>query len=36
MLNPMHRLWSDDRWNKLTVARGCYGHRCAFCDVTLD
>ncbi|HNQ78476.1 MAG TPA: radical SAM protein [Acidobacteriota bacterium] len=36
MLNPMHRLWSDGRWNKLTVARGCYWHRCAFCDVTLD
>ena len=24
MLNPMHRLWSDGRWNKLTVAHGCY------------
>ena len=23
MLNPMHRLWSDGRWNKLTVAHGC-------------
>ena len=22
MLNPMHRLWSDGRWNKLTVAHG--------------
>jgi len=36
MLNPMHRLWSDGRWNKLAVARGCYWHRCAFCDVSLD
>ena len=36
MLNPMHRLWSDGRWNKLTVARGCYWHKCAFCDVSLD
>ena len=36
MLNPMHRLWSDGRWNKLTVAHGCYWKKCAFCDVTLD
>jgi hypothetical protein len=36
MLNPMHRLWSSGRWNKLTVARGCYWRKCAFCDVTLD
>ena len=34
--NPMHRLWSDGRWNKLTVAHGCYWHRCSFCDTTLD
>ncbi len=34
--NPMHRLWSDGRWNKLTVAHGCYWRRCAFCDVDLD
>ena len=36
MLNPMHRLWSDGRWNKLTVAHGCYWKKCAFCDVSLD
>jgi radical SAM superfamily enzyme YgiQ (UPF0313 family) len=36
MLNPMHRLWADGRWNKLTVAHGCYWKRCTFCDVTLD
>ncbi len=36
MLNPMHRLWSDGRWNKLTVAHGCYWKQCAFCDITLD
>ena len=24
MLNPMHRLWSDGRWNKLTVAHVCF------------
>jgi radical SAM superfamily enzyme YgiQ (UPF0313 family) len=36
MLNPMHRLWSDGRWNKLTVAQGCYWKKCAFCDVSLD
>ena len=36
MLNPMHRLWSDARWNKLTVAHGCYWKKCSFCDVSLD
>jgi len=36
MLNPMHRLWSDGRWNKLTVAHGCYWKKCSFCDVGLD
>jgi hypothetical protein len=35
-LNPMLRLWSDGRWNKLTLAQGCYWHRCRFCDTTLD
>ncbi|MDE2145356.1 MAG: radical SAM protein [Burkholderiales bacterium] len=36
LLNPMHRLWSDGRWNKLTVAHGCYWKQCSFCDVSLD
>jgi radical SAM superfamily enzyme YgiQ (UPF0313 family) len=36
MLNPMHRLWSDGRWNKLTIAHGCYWKQCSFCDVSLD
>jgi hypothetical protein len=36
LLNPMHRLWSDGRWNKLTVAHGCYWKKCSFCDVELD
>ncbi len=36
MLNPMNRLWSDGRWNKLTVAHGCYWKTCSFCDVSLD
>ena len=36
MLNPMHRLWSDGRWNKLTVAHGCYWKKCSFCDTGLD
>ena len=36
MPNPMHRLWNDGRWNKLTVAHGCYWKKCSFCDVTLD
>jgi hypothetical protein len=34
--NPMHRLWNDGRWNKMTLAHGCYWKRCSFCDVTLD
>jgi len=36
MLNPMHRMWSDGRWNKLTIAHGCYWKKCSFCDITLD
>lgn len=36
MLNPMHRLWSDGYWNKLTTAHGCYWHKCSFCDTSLD
>ncbi|RAK00079.1 radical SAM superfamily enzyme YgiQ (UPF0313 family) [Larkinella arboricola] len=36
LVNPMHRLWSDGRWNKLTLAHGCYWGKCSFCDVTLD
>ncbi|MGQ0502326.1 MAG: B12-binding domain-containing radical SAM protein [Panacagrimonas sp.] len=36
LLNPMHRLWSDGRWNKLTAAHGCYWKQCSFCDVSLD
>lgn len=36
IVNPMHRLWSDGRWNKLTLAHGCYWGKCSFCDVSLD
>ncbi len=36
VMNPMHRLWSDGKWNKLTVSHGCYWKQCSFCDVTLD
>ncbi|EON77792.1 hypothetical protein ADIS_1711 [Lunatimonas lonarensis] len=36
MANPMHSLWSDGRWNKLTMAHGCYWGKCTFCDVSLD
>ncbi len=32
----MHRLWSDGRWNKLTLAHGCYWGKCTFCDISLD
>lgn len=34
--NPMQRLWSDGSWVKAYLAHGCYWHRCAFCDTTLD
>ena len=36
VMNPMHRLWSDGRWNKLTISHGCYWKQCSFCDVSLD
>jgi len=36
MLNPMHRIWSDGRWNKLTLAHGCYWAQCSFCDISLN
>lgn len=36
MLNPMHSLWSDGRWNKLMMAHGCYWGKCAFCDISLS
>ncbi len=36
VMNPMHRLWTDGHWNKLTVSYGCYWQKCTFCDVTLD
>ena len=34
--NPMHRLWNDGRWNKLTMAHGCYWGKCTFCDISLN
>ncbi len=34
--NPMHRLWSEGHWNKVTVAHGCYWKQCTFCDVGLS
>jgi len=34
--NPMHSLWSDGRWNKLTMTHGCYWGKCTFCDGSLD
>lgn len=36
LTNPMHKLWSDGRWNKITVAHGCYWAKCTFCDTKLD
>lgn len=36
IINPMHSLWSNGRWNKLTMAHGCYWAKCTFCDVSLD
>jgi hypothetical protein len=35
-VNPMHKLWTDGYWNKVTLAHGCYWAHCAFCDTTLD
>ncbi len=34
--NPMHSLWSNGRWNKLTMAHGCYWGKCTFCDTSLN
>jgi hypothetical protein len=36
IVNPMHRMWNDGRWNKLTMAHGCYWGKCTFCDISLD
>lgn len=36
VVNPMHKLWSDGRWNKLTMAHGCYWGKCTFCDISLS
>ena len=36
VINPMHSMWSDGRWNKLTMAHGCYWGKCTFCDISLD
>lgn len=36
VLNPVTRLWSDGRWNKLILAHGCCWARCAFCDTSID
>lgn len=35
-LSPAHRIWSDGRWNKFTIAHGCYWKKCSFCDIHLD
>lgn len=36
LVNPMHRLWSDGRWNKMILAHGCYWAKCTFCDINLS
>ena len=33
--NFVTTLWSAGKWRKLIMARGCYWHKCAFCDVKL-
>lgn len=35
-VNPMHRIWNDGSWVKCYLAHGCYWHRCAFCDTSLE
>jgi len=36
VINPMHSLWTNGRWNKLTMAHGCYWGKCTFCDTSLS
>ena len=36
LTNPMHKIWNDGFWNKLTLAHGCYWRKCTFCDTSLD
>ena len=36
VINPMHSLWTNGRWNKLTMAHGCYWGKCTFCDTSLN
>jgi len=33
--NFVTNLWNSGKWTKLVMARGCYWHKCAFCDVRL-
>ena len=33
--NFVMNLWNSGKWVKLVMARGCYWHKCAFCDVVL-
>lgn len=33
--NFVMNLWNSGKWVKLMMARGCYWHKCAFCDVVL-
>ncbi len=33
--NFVTNLWNSGKWVKLVMARGCYWHKCAFCDVRL-
>lgn len=34
-VQAFQRIWGT-RWNKLTLAHGCYWKRCSFCDTHLD
>jgi hypothetical protein len=34
-VNPMIRLWSENNTLKLRLTKGCYWHRCTFCDTSL-
>jgi radical SAM superfamily enzyme YgiQ (UPF0313 family) len=34
--NAMHNMWTNGYWNKMTLAHGCYWHKCSFCDTSLD
>jgi hypothetical protein len=33
--NPLSKIWTDGKWNKMMLAHGCYWAKCAFCDTSV-